>query len=518
MSFRTHLLVVIAAIALLPLTAIGLLVRREMDRRFAAQDAARTRALAAVTTAALAERDTSIARRLSSLASALANDDQFRAAVRGGDDDQTYILDYATHAMPLSGLSMLEIVNDSSRVISSGQFRNDYGRLDTLPPPGRSSLDSARTPGGRLQVLARTDSVRIGGHRFMLVGGMAVTPEFLATLSPDSTFAVSLVDANGVRPVITRRTNDLDALRASVDRWFLTTIGLAVAGVLLVALWLSRQLSAPLAALAEQTARVDLDHLDVDFAAGRTTARDDEIGALARLLNAMTRRLRQSAARLRDAERRATVGDLARQVTHDIKNGLAPIRHVLRHLAEVERDTPDALPTVFAERRQTLDASVTYLDELARQYARLTPSVTLRPSDANGIIRDVAVGTPPSTVTLALAPDLPLVAADPLVLRRIIENLVANAIDAGGTVTIATQPPGNGQAPRDVIIVVADTGRGMTQEQLARASADFFTTKPDGTGLGLSIVRRLVTDLHGTLSIDTAPGAGTRVRLTIPRA
>lgn len=515
MSFRTRLLLVIAAIALVPLTAVGLLVRSEMDRRFAAQDAVRTRALMAVTSAALAETDASLAHRLSSLAGALANDDQFRAAVRDGADDRTYVLDYASHAMPLAGLSMLEIVDDSGRVISSGQFRNDYGRVDTLPPPGRISLDSARTPSGRVQVLARTDSIRIGGHGFRLVGGVAVTPAFLAALSPDSTFAVALVDSNGVRPVITRRTNDLDALRASVDRWFLTTIGLAAVGVLLVALWLSRQLSAPLAVLAEQTARVDLDRLDVDFTAGRTTGRDDEIGALARLLAAMTRRLRQSAARLRDAERRATVGDLARQVTHDIKNGLAPIRHVLRHLAEVQRDTPDALAGVFAERRQTLDASVTYLDELARQYARLTPSVTLRPSDANAIARDVAAGSPPSAVTLALAPDLPPVAADPLVLRRIIENLVANAIDAGGKVTIESQC---GVTPRDIVLVVADTGKGMTQEQLARASTDFFTTKSDGTGLGLSIVRRLVTDLHGTLAIDTAPGAGTRVQLTIPRA
>jgi signal transduction histidine kinase len=515
MSFRTRLLLVIAAIALIPLTAIGLLVRREMDRRFAAQDERRIRELSSATRTALAGADTSLARRLASLATALAADDRFRAAVRasagGSTADRAYMLDYAARAMQLTGLAMLEIVDDSNRVVSSGQFRNDYGRVDTLlPPPGRTALVTARTPTGPLLTLARTDSVRIADHRFTLVGGIAVDQAFLRALSPDSTLRVSLTATDGdVRPVVTRQANDLDVLRASVDHWFATTIGLAAAAVLLVALWLSRRLSAPLAVLADQTAHVDLDRLDVDF----TTDRDDEIGALSRLLAAMTRRLRLSAARLRDAERRATVGDLARQVTHDIKNGLAPIRHVVRHLSEVERAAPETLSTVFAERRGTLDASVAYLDELARQYARLTPSLTLRPSDVNAVARDVA-SSDSSTVTTTLAPDLPPVAADPLVLRRIIENLVANAIDAGGTVNITTR-----QLPsRDVQVVVADSGHGMTAAQLAQASTDFFTTKTDGTGLGLSIVRRLVADLHGTLHIDTAPGAGTRVSLTIPHA
>jgi signal transduction histidine kinase len=56
----------------------------------------------------------------------------------------------------------------------------------------------------------------------------------------------------------------------------------------------------------------------------------------------------------------------------------------------------------------------------------------------------------------------------------------------------------------------------MTREQLDRAFDDFYTTKAGGTGLGLSIVRRLVTDLHGVLRVDTQPGAGTTVTITFP--
>jgi signal transduction histidine kinase len=63
---------------------------------------------------------------------------------------------------------------------------------------------------------------------------------------------------------------------------------------------------------------------------------------------------------------------------------------------------------------------------------------------------------------------------------------------------------------------VADTGRGMTERELAKAFDDFHTTKPGGTGLGLSVVRRLVADLHGALRIETAPGQGTTVVVDLP--
>jgi signal transduction histidine kinase len=78
-----------------------------------------------------------------------------------------------------------------------------------------------------------------------------------------------------------------------------------------------------------------------------------------------------------------------------------------------------------------------------------------------------------------------------------------------GGVTITTEPAGDG-----VCVTIADSGCGMSPDELQSAFSDFFTTKPNGTGLGLSIVRRLVHDVHGVLRVDTAPGRGTRVTLT----
>ncbi|MGH7623749.1 MAG: ATP-binding protein [Gemmatimonadaceae bacterium] len=576
MTFRTRLVLAFSVVALVPLIVLAVGVRREMDRRLTAQYDARVTALATLTRGELARQSTAIGARLASLEDALADDNRFRlAAVAGERAERPYLLDYAGRAMRLTGLSMLQIQDSSGRILSSGQFRNEYDRLEPDLPPllaaatGGVALVRARTPDGPMLVLARTDSLRLGARAFTLVGGVAVGPAFLRRLSPGADLALSLVlpdaviaadsldvaapprqsvvaevpvayvmtpAAGGARTlvpvhiVIAHTGSELGALRASLNRWFLVVLIATGAAALLAATWLSARVSRPLRALADRTARVDLDRLDVDF----PVERDDEFGALSRLLRAMTHRLRASAANLRDAERRATTGDLARQVNHDIKNGLAPIRHVLRHLAQVQRDEPETLGAVFAERRSTLDESVTYLDTLARNYARLTPRLDLRPCDANAVARDVAAAVMAGTavtattadageprgaraaVELQLDPHLPAIAAEPLVLRRILENLVTNAIDAldgtGGRVTLQTEALTDGRAR----VTVADTGHGMTREQLDRAFDDFQSTKPGGTGLGLSIVRRLVADLHADLRVETEPGAGTRMSITFP--
>src|SRR5205814_3354203 len=196
-----------------------------------------------------------------------------------------------------------------------------------------------------------------------------------------------------------------------------------------------------LADLAETARRVDLERLEVTFG----SERPDEIGELARLLGEMTERLRTGATRLRETERRAAMGDLARQVNHDVKNGLAPLRNVLRHLAQVARDDPGRLSQVFAEWQATLDSSLAYLETLAANYARLYPETRATPGDVNeGVRETLRLVAPPDGIRVGatLAEGLPRVRADALVLRRILENLVRNAAGAldgdAGAVPVTT--------------------------------------------------------------------------------
>jgi signal transduction histidine kinase len=568
MTFRMRLFVALAATAVTPLLVLAVGIAHELDWRLTDADRRRADALAAQTHRDVESVASGVAERLASVRDALADDNRFRAAtLLGAAAERSYLLDYAGRAMRLSGLAMLQIENDSGRILSSGHYRNEYDRLDTglvsalRRAPEGAALMWARTATGPILVLARADSLRLGGRPFLLVGGAEATPQRLGHAAADSEPSVSLtvpqpaggpltestgvpqsrVVASFVFPAITAAPNgayilsparfdvtqslsELRVLRAAVLWWCLVSAVLAAAAALLAANWLAERISRPIRILAEQSAQVDLVPTAPELAMGFSTDRTDEIGALARVLGTMVRRLRTTAAGLREAERRAAVGDLARQVTHDVKNGLVPIRHVVRHLTEIQRSQPEHMAAIFEERRPTLDASIGYLDELARNYARLSPRIDAGPCDINAVAEAVASGySAPATasagvtaaITLKLDPDIPPVTCDPLVIRRILENVVSNALDAtghlSGGVTIATQAAGD-----EVCISIADTGRGMNPDELQSAFNDFFTTKPNGTGLGLSIVRRLVRDVRGVLRVDTAPGCGTRVTLTFP--
>ena len=567
MTLRTRLLLAFAAVLLI---AIGMLVfglRQEMARRLSHEYQLRVDQMVEVIREDLARESAGIADRLESLARALLNDNRFRlAAVAGVETERPYLLDYGGSAMQLTGLSMLQIQDSDGTIISSGHFRNEHGRVDAglaaaLTSARGPAFVTARNAEREFLALARVQPFRIGDRPFTIVGGLAVDESFLARLARDRAIVVSLAYPGGglatvgspssppsavgaetaddaavgelqfpliqsgggalnqqARVKVTQSLTPLRALLRSVDTWFfLTALATAVAALLL-AVWVSSRITRRLAALADKTAVLDLDRLDVEFDSGT-----DEVGTLSRLLGDLATRLRTSTARVREVERRATVGDLARQINHDIKNGLIPLRNVMRHLAQVERDEPAALPVVFGERRQTIDSSIGYLETLATSYQRLSRPLDRRDCDLNALIGDVvhaaqAHGKVEFGTDLSM--NLPPVLGDPVAIRRILENLTANAVDSlqarPGRVTLSTQVISRPHEPPIVRVTVVDTGSGMTAEEAGRIFNDFYTTKEGGTGLGLSIVRRLVMDLNGTVGVESAPGTGTRITIDIP--
>ena len=557
MSFRSRLFLAIVLAVVLPLGALAFGVRRELENRLTAEYEGRVASMAAIVEADLDRESGMLAARLAALGKDLARDNRFRlAALQGQPAARSYLLDYAGDAMRLSGLSLLQVQDSAGRILSSGHFRNEFDQLQPELPrllagtSGTMTLVRTRTAEAPLLALARIDSFRVAGRRFTLAGGIGAEDRLLGRLAQGRDLEITLVypgaaplESSGARVVrelplpyldllrgpaaaldtarfvVTQSLATLDALRQSINRWFLLALGLTLGLAVVVAAWLSNRVSRPIRELARKTEAIDLDRLDQSFASDRS----DEIGALSRLLGAMTDRLRVSSARLREAERRAAVGDLARQVNHDIKNGLAPIRNVLRHLSQVLGQDPGLLPSVFEDRKSTLESSVEYLETLARNYARLSPGVEWQPCDVNVIVHQVLRSTAGdgTGLSLDLSEQLPTILGDGLMLRRILENLLNNAIDSvtgrpGGLVTVSTEPSGDRNHATGVRIIVADTGSGMTRTELDHAFDDFYTTKPQGTGLGLSIVRRLILDLNGTLRVETEPGAGTRIVVELP--
>ena len=395
----------------------------------------------------------------------------------------------------------------------------------------------------------------IGERTFTIIGGVAVNDAFLARLARDRAIVVSLrypgescrqvheqpdttqdsavgelqlpvirtgagtpLEVVQARLEVTQPLTPLRALLRSADSWLLVTAAGTGVTALLLAVWVSSRISGPLAALAEKTAVLDLDRLDVDFDPGT-----DEVGRLSRLLGDLAARLRTSTARVREAERRATVGELARQINHDIKNGLIPLRNVMRHLAQVERRragrAAGGIRRAAADGRFQHRVSRDAGHELPAIVATIGPS-RVRSERARRRRRARRAGARAMSSSGPICPNVPPVVGDPIALRRILENLIANAVDSleskPGRITVSTQVVDRDGGLPAVQVTVADTGRGVSDDEAGRIFNDFYTTKQGGTGLGLSIVRRLVMDLHGTLGVESAPGQGTRVIIDIP--
>jgi signal transduction histidine kinase len=526
-NLRTRTLLAFAAVVLIPIALLAFGIRQDMTRRLSAEYRGRVDSVVAVIREDLNLETAGVGERLASLKNALVNDGRFRLFVLGLETEREYVAKYARNAMGLTGLSMLQIRDANGRILSAGSDRN-------------------------LLALVRRDSFMVGDQTFTLIGGIEVDPPFLSRLARDRAIDVSLRYPDGevstgksdagddatvgelgvslirahpggsienvqARLYVIQPMTPLKALVRSADSWFLATAAGTIVTALVLAVWVSSRISRPLADLAEKTAVLDLDRLDIEFDGGT-----DEVGRLSQLLGELTARLRTSTGRVREAERRATVGDLARQVNHDIKNGLIPLRNVMRHLSQVQQEDPSALASVYAERRQTVDSSLAYLETLATSYARLSPSSNRRPCDLNMLVAEVAGGAQArglAEVGTRLGTSLPRVLGDPIAFRRILENLIANAVDSleskPGQVTISTEAAQREGEPA-IRLTVADTGRGMTTEEAGKIFNDFYTTKEGGTGLGLSIVRRLVTDLQGTIGVESTPGKGTRIIIEIP--
>ena len=492
MKFRTRLLIAFGVVVLIPLLVFGLGIRREMSRRVTGEYERRVGSLVNVINADIARETERVAGRLAAMKRSLLDDARFRGFVVRGDYAD-YVLDYAGDAMRLAGLDFLQLQDAEGRVASSGHFRNEFGRLG--PPVRGTTLVRAAAAEGPFLALVTSDSFALTGRPFRLVGGITVDSAFLERLARDPELGVQLafpgdsvaaetgrlvvgeiplpyIDAadgpgrvERARIEVTRSSALLAALQRNVNLWFAAAVLIAALAALLLAGWLSTRISEPV-----------------------------EAG-------------------MRDMERRVAIGDLARQVNHDVKNGLAPLRNVFRHLTQVAREKPAELPQVFTERQGTVESSITYLETLAANYAKLSPQAERKATDVNAVVRETLGAS--STVRSKLAEGLPPVSVDALVLRRVIENLVSNAVDSldgkNGTVTVTTER-GKGL----VRIAVSDSGRGMSKAELDRAFDDFYTTKSGGTGLGLSIVRRLVLDSSGSLKVETEPGQGSRFIVEIP--
>jgi len=229
--------------------------------------------------------------------------------------------------------------------------------------------------------------------------------------------------------------------------------------------------------------------------------------------------IRAQQGRLVESEILATVGEMGSAVAHGIRNPLAAIRSSAELVL-------DGTPETARESAQDIISEADRLEEWVRNLLGYTRplsdevgSVALR-ALVTGTIDHFAREMEKRGIAsrLNIADDLPMAKGDPLLLGQVLHSLMANAVEAiqqSGTIEIA----GNADpAQQRVELTIRDNGPGMSPEQLKRIFTPFYTTKAKGMGVGLALAKRIVERFGGRIAIDSAPGRGTAVCLSMPVA
>jgi signal transduction histidine kinase len=217
------------------------------------------------------------------------------------------------------------------------------------------------------------------------------------------------------------------------------------------------------------------------------------------------------------AERVLAWGEMARQVAHEIKNPLTPLRLGIQHLQRAHRDRRPDFDRTLDETAARILAEIDRLDTIARAFSRFAApgeeAAPLERLDLTAVAAEVLqlyrLAGEGAQVVLE-APEHAWVSARRDEVKEVLVNLLENARNAGaGRISIRVA---------GARLVVADDGAGIPADQLSRIFEPRFSTTTSGSGLGLPIVRRLVESWGGTVSVESEEGRGAVVTVTLPAA
>lgn len=225
----------------------------------------------------------------------------------------------------------------------------------------------------------------------------------------------------------------------------------------------------------------------------------------------------------RRGERLRVMGEMSCQLAHEIRN---PLGSIEIYAALLEKDSPEdsesrRWATSILTSTRLLNNTLTNMLNFPKIIAPHLQPMALCP-----VIEECLTFVSPLLRQRAVHPDVRLeedgegVNGDPELLRQMLLNLVFNSLQAmprGGTLSIHTQPRGCATgSQREMVLSVADTGRGIPPENLPRIFDPFFTTNRNGNGLGLSIVHTIVERHGGRITVESRLGEGASFEIVLP--
>jgi two-component system, NtrC family, nitrogen regulation sensor histidine kinase NtrY len=436
-------------------------------------------------------------------------------------------------ALSLTAVRVIQVNEKNLYIVGGVQLDKDFLKTLALPEGMRALLYKNLQPGFDATMLTDVNGSIAQAEKLSPLIERVQKQGMPAELTVQWTKEPSSAENFHAIPLQGRGNQLLGVLLVGSSRAELVTLvsfirQLAVivggAGILLgvfMSVWFSARVTRPLAKLAAGAREVAAG----DWAVRVDARSRDEVGQLARDFNEMTRQLAEQRERLVQAERVAAWREIARRLAHELKNPLFPLQLTLENLQRARQQTPELFDEIFAESTKTLRAELDNLKTIVTRFSDFSkmPAPQFQPTNLNDAVRNAVrvydaqfnvMGRPPVTPELYLDESMPVIQADPDLLHRALSNLVLNSLDAmpsGGTLTVRT-----GHGDGVVGVEISDTGAGLTPEECERLFTPYYTTKRMGTGLGLAIVQSIISDHHGKISVESAPGHGATFRIELP--
>lgn len=224
--------------------------------------------------------------------------------------------------------------------------------------------------------------------------------------------------------------------------------------------------------------------------------------------------------RLVTQERIAALGRAAAQVAHEVKNPLAGLLLYSLHLKSKATNFSESETYLVDKIVETINHLISRVEQIMG-YARPV-NLTLRSGNVSQFVTDILellrpqVTTNKVDVRLSLGQHPAYAMVDESSMRGALMNLILNAIEAmpeGGTLNIAID------RTDDVLrLDIIDTGRGIPEEEVKKIFEPFYTTKAQGLGLGMPYAKKIIDQHGGTISLNSRPGEGTTISITLPAA
>jgi len=337
-----------------------------------------------------------------------------------------------------------------------------------------------------------------------------------------SSFYLPLMDADGRTtgylqiPYFTAQYN----LNQEISYFLITIINLnafifLIAGI--IALFITNRITGSFSMIADKMKKVSLGGHNEPI----SWKRNDEIGALVNEYNKMLAQLDESARALALSEREGAWKEMARQVAHEIKNPLTPMKLSLQYLQKSLANNDPNASRLTREVANTLIEQIDHLNNIANEFNQFATlgQAGREEFDLNEVLHNVLSlfrSDPKLKLHTQLVPGPIMVLADKTHINRIFTNLLKNAIQAvpssrdpeiGFTVNITEGK---------VTVAVSDNGEGIDEEVKPLIFTPNFTTKTSGSGLGLAICKRIAEQSGGNIHFDSQKGEGTVFYVELP--